>query len=289
MSSVSVHLFTVQRSDHSIPLSDQLSFIAGQQLADRNRVIAKQNMRLESVELIGDCWYLDFAKIRFDNGPGKASLQSPVTGFQIADDEGFGEETAAIYCPANNAMVVQYNHYGVRSGSIAEYLSQYNTQQFNNYDLAVKYDPDVEASLAQKQFFRKLNFTLNFGKITQEHKDAGLSLSDVISLENTFQAGSVEIRISMPRGGDGLSLDAVRGAIDWFQDVTQVDPKAASKIEFHAGNDRDAAVEVLDLVHPKLTHSYESRELVIGPDKRYTRESRFDILRRSLHSWARYL
>ncbi|WP_227104530.1 DUF6731 family protein [Chromobacterium rhizoryzae] len=287
--SMMVHLYKVQAGVGSIPLVDQLRLINAVPLEDRSREVSKQLIRLEFADEVDGAWLMDFGKIRFNSGPGKASVTSPIVGFDMEDDEGFGEETAALYNPALGYIAVQYNHIGVRHGTMAEYLSTFDLNVFNGYQFAICFDPDVEGKLAAKEFFRKLHFSMNFGKMSPEHRAAGLALRDVIALENTFNAGSIEVIVRMPRGGDGLSLVAVRDAINYMRGIRDDENKSIPKLQVFAGNDADASAEVLDLVSQRIVAEYGEPDLVLGQDKRYTRESRFNVLIRAMRGWQRFM
>ncbi|MFK7089319.1 DUF6731 family protein [Chromobacterium violaceum] len=286
---MAIYLYKIDTNVGSIPMSEQLEFISGIELEQRVKTIGNQLVRLEYAEKRDGLWYLDFAKIRFNSGPGKASVDSPVVGFDMEEDEGFGEETAAIYNPASGYIAIQYNHIGMRFGTMSEYISTFNPDQFNGYTFGVCFDPDVEAKLARKEYYRKLHFSMNFGKITQAHRDNNIPLKDIINLENTFNAGSIEIIVRMPRGGNALNLATVRDAITYMRAVQEDDSKAVPKLQVYAGNDADATAEVLDLVKQRLVAEYSEPDLVLGQDKRYTRESRFNVIHRAMRGWQPYM
>src|SRR5712671_1150043 len=101
----------------------RLDAIVRTPLEDRNRARNANFIRLETHEQRGGLWLCDFVKIRMDHGPSKAGLTQPAKGFELKNDEGFGEETAFLWDSTNDWCVIQYNHFGVRPSAIAEYLS----------------------------------------------------------------------------------------------------------------------------------------------------------------------
>jgi hypothetical protein len=118
---MAVHLFEVRALHRTPPLAQLLERIHGDAIADRLRTVGHQEVRVETIAAPRSrgnntpYWLLDFTKIRFEHGPGKASREDPIESFELDADQGFGEETAVLYDPRRQAMLIQYNHYGARS------------------------------------------------------------------------------------------------------------------------------------------------------------------------------
>ena len=105
-------------------LGDVLEHISGLSLEERLRTVAEGDIRLEAGNRAGRFWTLDFGGIRPD-GPGRASRLRPIVDFEMNEDEGFGQETAALYNTQSGFMTLQYNHFGPRHGRIQGYLFRF--------------------------------------------------------------------------------------------------------------------------------------------------------------------
>lgn len=146
-----IHAFKVTKEDKTADLADVLKLVhAEKKLDKRIRLINRAELRIDSIELRDGVWFLDFVKFRQTQGPGRGKKKAKTEGFEFKRGESFAEETAALYDPATNYMLVQYNHSGVRAGSIAQYLSDYDGASANIYSLNPKYDPETERKLQQK-------------------------------------------------------------------------------------------------------------------------------------------
>ncbi len=109
--SIKVHLFKVNKTESSAPFETVLEMIGGNDaLHARIRTVNKVELRIEAIQRHEHFWLLDFVQIKMDHGPCRASRDSGVTGFDFNAEEGFGEETGALYHPNSGYILIQYNH-----------------------------------------------------------------------------------------------------------------------------------------------------------------------------------
>jgi hypothetical protein len=281
---VKIHAYKVDTQDGSAPLEDVLALVEQQaDLRERIRLIRNSEVRVEAVEKRDDVWFMDFVRIRMDHGPGRVSRDAEVEGFDLDDDEGFGEETAALFDPGTGYILIQYNHSGVRAASIADYLCAFNEVANNLYTFKPKYDENVERKLLKQGITRKLAFTLDVSKLSAQDRLRGAALSDAINYGRGSGADKIKIEISV--GGDrnrGLA-DTVKGAITSLRNIMGLNPEAVTKLEVTGKEDRDALTEVLDLIEQRL--SVEISDLQVGPDRRYPRDARWSALLKARDGW----
>src|SRR5207248_1807943 len=135
-------------------------------------------------------------RLRFDHGPGRASRRQAIEGFDLQNDQGFGEETAALYDAQRGYLLVQYNHFGVRPGSMQQYLSMFNQNAARAYEFRVKLDETSELRLAQKHILKKITFKVAAGKMTAAQRAAGVGLISAIDLSDSLHGESVEVTVS---------------------------------------------------------------------------------------------
>lgn len=290
---MNVHLYQVKRDEGALPLAELLAHVAGLPLEGRIKSLSTGDFRLEHVEPPRsehnntDYWLLDFVKLRFENGPGKVGKSTAVTGFQFGEDEGFGEETAVLYDPKLNHMVVQYNHHGMRASAIERYFNSINhdPDEVTSYELLIKMDPSAEIRLAQKKYITKLKLKISPPKMTPAHRAAGVSLDQILALNNDQNGGSIEIAITAAKGEtladkaltfiDGLRRLAAHD-IDEGTDVV-------SRFEVEGKNDLLDRADAINMLTPKL--QFTIGDLMLGGDRRYTRRSRWDGLLKARQGW----
>jgi hypothetical protein len=293
-SKMNINLFQVSREPNTADLIDLLDQVSTLQLEDRIRPMSFGQMRLDviaqpgSAENASPYWLLDFTKLRFDHGPGRVGRTTEISGFDLSDDEGFGEETAALYDASHNCMLVQYNHHGVRAASIEAYLNAIShvPDGVSGYKLAIKLDPSAEIRLAQKNFITKIRYKIATGRLTEAHREAGLSLREALALSEEQRGGSIEVTISAPRRENLLTTSA-RSTIHALQQMVaadrQQDTRVVTQFEIEGRLDVVDRADAINMLTPKLNVAVDG--LLLGDDRRYTRRSRWDGLLRARRGW----
>lgn len=283
-----VHAYKVDFTDGSQPLEEVLQKIEYENhLIERIRMINQVELRAESVSQLDGLWLMDFVRIRTSHGPGKVGRNSEVEGFEFDEEEGFGEETAALYDPASGYILVQYNHFGVRAGAIADYLSAYDGIENNLYTFNPKYDEDVERRLLNHGITRKISFCLDVTKMSQQDRQRGRPLSEAIDYGRENGADKIKVEISV-QGERNRSL--AQGALDSLSALRSIlgqNPDAVTKLEVSGKENQDSVTEALDLIAHRL--SVEFNDLVLGADLRYPRDERWRALIRAKNGWRQVL
>lgn len=284
-----VHLFKVRTMEGAEPLADLLARIHGDQLDARLRKVGYHEMRLESICAPGEAgnaspfWLLDFTKLRFEHGPGKISRGAPIEGFDLGDDEGFGEETAVLYDPASNHLLMQYNHNGPRSGTIENYLCSYEDAVVGKYSFLIVLDETASLRLAQKDIIKKVQFKVAAPRITDAQLNGNVPLGRVLDMANNLDGETVEIIISSGRGrlsaGVQNLLDTLRGMMP----AAVNDADGALQTFRVTGTAADGESDEINMLVTK--EELTIGNLVMGDDLRYTQDSRWNGLLRARRGW----
>lgn len=281
-----VHLFKVSHHENTEPLENLLTRIAADPIEDRFRVVGVHDARVENIVKRKDgLWLLDFGMMRYEHGPGRARKEEPIVGFDFEEGEAFGEETAALYDPHSRCMLVQYNHFGVRSGSIQKYLCDYDHGAANAYELAVVFDREVERKLATKTFFSRISISMAVSRLTEADRDDGVPLSEAIGIGGDYGGRHVNISIGMgPGRHNGLDSGSVKKTLAWIKRQLRAESDAISKAEVVCKENPDGITEVLDLVHQRLVVSLD--DIPLGDDLRFSQDDRWKGLLRARRAWA---
>lgn len=227
-------------------------------------------------------------RIRTSHGPGKVGRDTEVEGFDFDEDEGFGEETAALYDPSSRYILIQYNHFGVRAGVIADYLSAYDESKTNLYTFKPKYDDDVERRLNNQRITRKLIVGLDISKMSAQDRQRGRSLSEAIEYGRNIDGDKIKIEVSVQRDRKGGLLQTyVDECLTAVRGILGQNPEAVTKLEVAGKEDVDSITEVLDLVGHRLF--VEFNDLKIGSDLRFPRSERWSALERARSGWKQLL
>jgi hypothetical protein len=286
---MSVRLFEVVPDDENHPLQHVLAQLEPMTLGDRLRTLADgKQIRAEIVELPTagkPYWLLDFTRLRFEHGPGRASANRPIQGFALQRGEGFGEETAVLYHPRSRSLVLQTNQFGVRQGALEDYFSMIIAQPPVGYRIAPVLDPTVAAKLVNADRFTRFTLKVVAGNISQQMRRNNVSLNRALEIGDQFHAPEVEITLGVGHSRTSLSTGAVRSFIELAKRLIRERGDSVLQAEVQGRNsaDPESKSEVLDLITPTLREEFADLEL--GGDLRFTRESRFRALERAFTGW----
>lgn len=293
MPKIKVNLYKVTRVFNQGTLPQLLQKIQSDTLNQRVRKVGHHDVRLEHIWAPGDrgntspYWLLDFVKVRMEHGPGKVGVNTPIQGFALANNEGFGEETAALYDPVRDFMLVQYNHYGVRGPTIERYLNSYDDTFPEQFGLDIKLDDTAEAKLAAKQFITKLKVKIAPGQMTAAHRHNNVSLQRALELNDAQGGNTVEFEITATRG-QCLAPGAIGRMMNTLRNWRQADRDEGTGVlpQFQVEAKANLAdrAERIDMLLPALEVSIDG--VILGPDRRYTIASRLQALARARAGWA---
>lgn len=278
-----IHFYQIEITDSRDAVSDVLDRIRGLSLENRERDINDKTVFLERNNKQGGLYEMDFTQRRIQNGPGYSRRGEETVDFDLEDDAGFGEQTAAIWSP-RGYLVVQYNHYGVRPSTIGVYLEQFldKGDSANRPILTLKpvISDRVYAKFIGSQRQTKLSCAINAGSITPEMAEANVAFGAAQRLRDKTSAGKVEISVSLGEDKRGGPLQGIKNMVE-----SLIHNESVSSLKIAIKEDLDATVEVLDLL--------EHREVVLVPDislkmtdgLRYDYPSRIMALRGEFERW----
>lgn len=286
-----VHLFRVHGLTPAMRLEAVLKTVSRMSLEERVIYVGQHQMRLESVQAprrLGNrtaYWLLDLVKLRFENGPGKVSREEALKGFELDDDEGFGELTSALYDPATGYILIQYNHHGPRAGAIAQYFTHICPPLQCAFEFHVCLDKTAEARLASKSIIKKLHYKVAPFQISGAMRSGNVSLDRSLDLNDKLGGQSIEVIISAGKGS--LRTNAAREMINSLMDLltggTPNEQGALETFKVYAKEDYDDATDEINLISSKMELSIDG--LQMGSDHMYTVASRWLGLQRARNGW----
>lgn len=281
---LNVNLFKVKTEDGSERLDERLKKIETTPLAQRVRHIGYK-IRLEEAKAPStDCpyWLLDFAKLRFDGGPGRASEENPTSSFDLVEGEGFSEETAMLYDPKSNFALLQYNHHGPRMQAIADYLSIFDPEQSSTYDLRIQLRADAQTRLEKKKIFTRLEIKVAPALLSDEYKKKNVSLTSMLKQQtDEFGGDTVAVTIGLERfSSASLKL---KQFINTFKVMANEERDAVTHLTIVGRDEADAPVDAVDLIAEKEQLEYKNVEMDTG--LRYLRGERWRCLQAAYGTW----
>lgn len=283
-----VYLYEVNLVPSGADLPDHIRKIAGLSLEERVFMLnGGDMMRMEAMKEEKGLFLCDFSRLRLTKGPGKASLTKETEGFDLAEDEGFAEESAILYDSNTGWMVAQYNHFGCRPEVKAEYLGNAAGGEIH-VDITPRLDDEVYRKLAEMTLFRAIELKVAGRQLTEEDVSADISLENAANMAKGSGADKVLLSLSV-EGSRSRSLDSgtVTRLLKWVKKVvTPGSGRSEGIIDYakvRAKIEDDGPTETLDLVAERIHQEFEIKP---GPDKRLPRETRWKALQKAHKDWA---
>lgn len=281
---LNVNLFKAKTGEGSEPLNERLNKIYSSPLAQRVRHIGYK-VRLEDASAPTaeqSYWLLDFAKLRFDGGPGRASEQNPTSSFDLGEGEGFSEETAMLYDPTNNFALLQYNHHGPRMQAIADYLSIFDPEFASAYELRIQLRADAQTRLEKKKIFTRLEIKVAPALLSDEYKKKNVSLTSMLKQQaDEFGGDTVAITIGLERHSN-MSLK-LKQYLDTFKVMANEERDAVTHLTIVGRDEADGPIDPIDLIAEKEQLEYKNVEMDSG--LRYLRKERWRCLQAAYNTW----
>ncbi|MBV1932752.1 MAG: hypothetical protein KUG71_13675, partial [Porticoccaceae bacterium] len=230
---------------------------------------------------------MDFGKFRDQHGPGKAARHTPIEGFQFDDGEVFCEETACMYIPENNNLIIQYNHHGARAGIIQEYFNIYDHDNSYTFELRPKYDESVDRKFRNRAATKKISFEIDPRFLTDGDRIAGTALTQALDIGRQSQGEKVELVISAGRSRTRFLSDFADRTANALKSKAEENPDGITKLKVGVLENLDSRVEVLDLIAQRLVHEFS--DIPVGQDLRFPRNERYRALERAYNGWRNIL
>lgn len=279
-----IHAYKVSKIGQT-SLSDVLKYICAVPLSGRLRAIGTSSIRLEEASESGNFWSVDFGCIKHD-GPGRASIDGPISDFDLEESEGFGHETALYFDKRSDYATLQYNHFGPRISSIQGYLSQIAREATQAADGGLEglvFSPVMKAQAADRLshigIVKNIQVSVHVPGALASSENNGRSLGQLLRNPLVGSAETLSMRLSVNSArGRSLSIEHVKelvGDLLGHRDDVQ-------KLEIVAKENDEAPREPIDLLEARL-EAYMPLERT---GRRFARETRLSALRQCFSAWV---
>ena len=281
-----IHFYQVELEHSPDDLPAVLDRIRRSSLANRERIINDKPVFLEVCDRTSIGSYeLDFTQRRIQNGPGYSRRGEETTDFPMEDGAGFGEQTAAIWSQSGH-LAVQYNHHGVRSGTIRDYLCTFLRAATDDRIPVLSLVPvvaaDAYARLRDSTVQTRIECTIDTSRLTQVSATNHVALQSMLRLRDETHAGKATLTLSLGADRRGGPLSNVLRLVDRLRQDESVE-----RLQVKVKQDVDGQTEILDLLEQREMREIPDTDLVLTRGRRYEYRSRIAAVRRVFDQWLR--
>ena len=222
-------------------------------------------------------WYLgDMLRIRMEGLPPVAKITGEEQDLDIPDDAGLGEETAFLFFPAANALLLQRNRMSVSAAAFEDYFSSLGTVEPDGIALDPILRRDAMVRLMRMGVYRKFTVTVAGLQNMRVPRASGLAIKSMINISQEFRAPSLTVEVSMGHGRG--TLTRIRETISQLGRILVREEEAGERVTrmlVRGKDDPDEPVEVVDLIEDRLV---EAEDVNIGRKFASARRARQNAL-----------
>ena len=259
-----VNIFEVETEQRlnaiETPFTDAVIAAHQAPFTGQQTLILNRNRLLQERDYQQDCYLFNFITSQFE-GPGRIAPAQPSTAMGLQPQENFAHQTAALYDPALELILIESSTIGMRAGALARYFKEF-ARPGNEYLLTPRLDEDATERALRYQTIRYVEVETSSAPI--RNPELANDLGVVKTLADGIGGSKVRVKISVdgPRhrtlGVAGVR-DLVRRILGRYQD------ERVSKLILYGRSHDDEAMDPIDLI--QHTEKYD-RELLIDDNLR---------------------
>jgi hypothetical protein len=207
-------------------------------------------IRLHRLEKEGALWLGDFVGIGTKKPAKKAHVSGRMENVSFQENEGLGEESAFLYDPQTNVLILQSNRLAATASSVISFLERF-APSGGPLDLQAIMDRSATDALSRFRTITKLSVNMAAMDLGRVHGDKKYSVTHLASIASELSAPSIKLDVSVGHGWrtQGLSLEPVKRMI---HDLMSARSALNLKTIEISGRTDDEDFEALDLITQRL-------------------------------------
>ena len=277
-----VHFFKVEIKNSRDTIYELLERIYALPAIDRERRISDGWVFLEELDTRRRFHNTEFTQRRTRNGPGRSEQGKPTKDFPMGQGVGFGEHSAAVWSSSGEFVAMQYNHWGLRPGAIARYLSGFLSRRGRGHsprvDLIPELDDEAIARLQASVTQTRLECAIDGATFSDEMVDHGNAVTSMLRLSDETAANRVEIALSYGMGRRSGPLNVM----PMIRNLLRGNPQ---KLKVGVKGDFDSKMEMLDLIEHRYVEEIDESELLLTSGLRWDWDSRINAIQARFEPW----
>lgn len=270
------NLYEVKAGDSDEPLADDtiveaIKASTEMSLAERSKLVNDKMRRIEDYELTKEFWLLNFVTAEF-SGPGRTAAGTPTEPIELDHDENFAHETAMLYDPRRQMVLLESGVGGLGPGAARQYLAIF--AKGSGFRLEPSLDAEASARARRFQEIRRMEYRVAIGQPSAIDEQAGMGA--INSFAKPHGADEVTIVVKAERSKSGsLSLGHVLSTMRNL--VTNKNEHQVTGLKVYGRENEDDRLEEINLFLPTVKSEQNLR--VDETARKIKHELRWDALR----------
>jgi len=265
---------------HGAPSVEQILASANALADDDDRKLLEHDgfaVRIQHGGQHGNHYECDFIRIDFEDIPLKAKRDGTTEYLDLDEDEGVGDQTAALYDSIYDVLVLERNRLGVTPTKFARYL-EHIARLDSPVIISPVITPDGLRRLASMSTIRKLKMRIASVDRLNAVADENTSTASMIQLGQQFEAPQVEVTVGFGHKRGVLHKPSVRSLLRSLTDIARRQHSTVAKLEVQ-GTDNQNEYEKFDLLDNRMIEEEElqpdaHRDIPYSERKEFLQRSR---------------
>ena len=177
--------------------------------SERIFTVGGKDYRLEHCAERSGLHFLNFISLRF-SGPGRVSLNQPVTSFNLSPNESFGYETAMLYDEREKLAFIQSSTPGITASAIGTYLTSYVWDRSVYYQFNPLLDQNARVRALRFHVIRAVEMRIAIRDLPEQQRNLGTDLGTMVDLSGNFGSRHLDIKMAVGRAKGSLDVAKVR-------------------------------------------------------------------------------
>ena len=277
-----VHFFRAEIVNSRDTPGSLLTGIDNMPLFNRERPTSSGTLLLEELTIDPRFYCIEFTKRRTSQGPGHSIQGQQTTDFVLRQGGGFGEQTALVWSNDSEYIAVQYNHYGPRPGSIANYLSLFLRPSSRDTPKVMFHpvlDDNVMSRLRNSAVQTKFDVTVDRRSLSETMIEDDTPISSIAKLGDATNAGQLSFQLSL---GGSVRNGPLNGIVELVRVLMDAYPR---RLKVGIKDTFDSKMEVLDLLNHREVEEIPDSLLTLTNGLRWDFASRASAIRSIFSPW----
>lgn len=239
-------------------------------LQNRLRPLGGYPVRAERIEAAHSVWIGEMLKLRMDEIPAKAGLNTPIADLGLGLDEGVGEPNGFLFDPRMNILITHGEHFGVSAGKMVEYFADV-AQSRGPIHVEPVLTEDAWRKFSRLSMVKAISYKIGRNINPSLLTGSGHSLSRSLRIIGDYDGLQMEVRISVGRSRTHrMDKERLEGDISALMACYDENKQSVQKLSV-SGINSEGTTEEVDFLEGRMKVTID---VDLGVERRLTYDRR---------------